>query len=172
MPAAPFWALHCIQGPRCLLSPFPRTWLPRRCSLLGAHHAYPACFPHLTGEELKAKMGLCHDQRQSWHSRLGSLTLRPVLLSPGFPASPKHRSVGWARPGSYWLNRATVHISSHLHSQWHHVGIWTPAMGYVHHISQHYKPGFFSGESWSLRTAAANLSDLTYHQWSGWRPLP
>lgn len=44
--------------------------------------------------------------------------------------------------------------------------MWTPAMGYVHHISQHYKPGFFSGESWSLRTAAANLSDLPGRQWS------
>lgn len=64
---------------------------------------------------------------------------------------------------AYWLNRATVHISSHLHIQWQHVGIWTPAMGYVHN-SQHYKPGFFWGESWSLRIAVANLSYVTDHR--------
>lgn len=36
-------------------------------------------------------------------------------------------------------------------------------MGYVHN-SQHYKPGFFWGESWSLRIAVANLSYVTDHR--------
>lgn len=58
--------------------------LPSHCSLF----AHQSCFPHFTGEELKAEIG-------ALHKPLVELAFQPdsglVLLSPGFLAFSKHR---------------------------------------------------------------------------------
>ncbi|CAK6436935.1 unnamed protein product [Pipistrellus nathusii] len=121
-------------------------------------------------------MGLYQDQRQSWHSRVGSLTLRPVL----FPASPKHRSVDLTHTGStepLCTSHPTSTFSGIMlvsgHQQW---GMYTTSANTTNQGSFGERAGPLEQQSSTFRTHIPPVVWLATtaleHHWAGRTKAP